>query len=233
MDKTRLFLCLATVLGLGFIGLMLPQTARTFRSFERVVSVRGLCEREVSADRVIWPVTFKIAADDLSQLNSEVDRQGETVRKFIAEGGVPSGDISRTETMISDKYSQEYGSNDRACRYIATCTVLVCSNAVDKVLDLISTSGELARKGVIITNDWDSKPQFSFEALNDIKPEMIEEATANARQAAGKFAEDSGSRLGKIKNAGQGVFSIEDRDSHTPHIKKIRVVTNVTYYLVN
>lgn len=81
------------------------------------------------------------------------------------------------------------------------------------------------------SNSWENPVEFKYEGLNDIKPQMIEEATKNAREAALKFAKDSDSRLGKIKTANQGTFSIENRDSNTPHIKKVRVVTSVTYYL--
>ena len=110
----------------------------------------------------------------------------------------------------------------------------ICTDNVDAVLDLMSKQSELMKKGlVIVGNDWENPVEFKYEGLNDIKPAMIEEATQNAREAAEKFAKDSGSRLGKIKNANQGTFTIENRDSNTPYIKKVRVVTSVTYYLKN
>ena len=98
----------------------------------------------------------------------------------------------------------------------------------------MARQSELLKKGIVTeSNDWENRVEFSYEGLNDIKPEMIEIATMNAREAAQKFAKDSGSRLGKIKTANQGTFSIVDRDSNTPYIKKIRIVTYVTYYLKN
>ena len=107
----------------------------------------------------------------------------------------------------------------------------VCTKDVDKVLALMASQNKLLRAGITLEDDWESRPEFSFEGLNDVKPEMIEEATKNAREVALKFAKDSDSRLGKIKQATQGTFSISDRDSNTPQIKNVRVVTNVTYYL--
>jgi hypothetical protein len=106
---------------------------------------------------------------------------------------------------------------------------------VDAVLALMGKQSELLKKGIVTggSNQWENPVDFRYEGLNDIKPEMIEEATRNAREAANKFANDSGSRLGKIKTANQGTFTIEDRDSNTPYIKKVRVVTSVTYYLKN
>lgn len=136
--------------------------------------------------------------------------------------------------QISDKYANEYGSNDRAFRYIATNVVTVCTDKVDVVLELMSKQSDLLKKGIVTGgNSWENPVEFKYEGLNGIKPEMIEEATKNAREAAEKFAKDSDSRLGKIKTANQGTFSIENRDSNTPYIKKVRVVTYVTYYLKN
>ena len=110
----------------------------------------------------------------------------------------------------------------------------VCSDRVDSVLALMDRQQELLRKGVVVIGgSWENPVEFRYEALNELKPSMIEEATKNAREVGQKFASDSGSRLGKIKTASQGVFSIENRDSNTPYIKKVRVVTSVTYYLKN
>lgn len=135
---------------------------------------------------------------------------------------------------ISDKFANEYGSNDRAYRYIAKSVVTVCTDKVDAVLALMARQSELLKQGVVTAGEnWENPVEFRYEGLNEIKPQMIEEATQNAREAAQKFAKDSGSRLGKIRTANQGTFTIENRDSNTPYIKKVRVVTSVTYYLKN
>ena len=110
-------------------------------------------------------------------------------------------------------------------------TVTLCTGKVNEVLALMKDQSSLLKKGLLLSNDWESKPSFSFEGLNDVKPEMIEEATKNAREVAQKFADDSDSKLGKIRDASQGYFTIEDRDANTPYIKKVRVVTNVNYGL--
>jgi len=110
----------------------------------------------------------------------------------------------------------------------------VCTDKVDVVLKLMSEQSALLKKGIVTGgNSWENPVEFKYEGLNDIKPQMIEEATMNAREAARQFAKDSDSRLGKIKTASQGTFTIENRDSNTPYIKKVRVVTSVTYYLNN
>lgn len=230
-NKSKILLACAVLAGLVFIGLMLPRTASVFRSYERTVSVKGLCEREVPADKVIWPVVYKVVGNDLGSVYRAIENKKETIFNFLKKGGIDAKDISVSVPSLSDKDAQEYGGNTRLYRYVATCTVTVCSTEVDKVLALMAAQSELLSKDIILESGWDSQPQFLFEGLNNLKPEMIEEATKNARQVAEKFAKDSGSRLGKIRTASQGTFSIEARDSNTPQTKKVRVVTSVTYYL--
>lgn len=231
MDKGKIFLGICIFAGLSVLGLMLPEMADEFKSFDRVVSVKGLCEKEVSADKVIWPLVYKVVGDDINTVYTEIEVKNRIIMTFLKNGGISDDEITVSVPSISDKYAQEYGDNDRRYRYVSTNTMTVCTANVDKVLALMSKQAELMRKDIILSNDWDSQPRFNFEGLNEIKPEMIEEATVNAREVAKKFAKDSGSKLGKIKDATQGTFSIEDRDSNTPYIKKVRVVTYVTYYL--
>ena len=193
-----------------------------------------MCEREVKADRVIWPITYKVMADDIRSIYSQLDGSVATIKDFLLSGGISEDEISVSVPSVSDKLANEYGENQRTFRYIAKNVVTVCTDKVDLVLALMARQSELLKKGIVTeSNDWENRVEFSYEGLNDIKPEMIEIATMNAREAAQKFAKDSGSRLGKIKTANQGTFSIVDRDSNTPYIKKIRIVTYVTYYLKN
>ena len=153
---------------------------------------------------------------------------------FLVSGGIPAEEITVSVPVIYDKYANEYGDNDRTYRYIASNVVTVCTGKVDQILKLMERQPELLKKGVVTSgNNWENQVEFKYEGLNEIKPEMIEEATRNAREAAQKFAKDSDSRLGKIKTASQGTFTIENRDSNTPYIKKVRVVSSVTYYLKN
>ena len=222
------------MVGLVVLGLMIPRAVSVYRSYDRTVDVKGLCEREVKADRVIWPITYKVMADDIRSIYSQLDGSVATIKDFLLSGGISEDEISVSVPSVSDKFANEYGENQRTFRYIAKNVVTVCTDKVDLVLALMARQSELLKKGIVTeSNDWENRVEFSYEGLNDIKPEMIEIATMNAREAAQKFAKDSGSRLGKIKTANQGTFSIVDRDSNTPYIKKIRIVTYVTYYLKN
>ena len=234
MDKGKLFSGLAIMVGLVVLGLMIPRAVSVYRSYDRTVDVKGLCEREVKADRVLWPITYKVMADDIRSIYSQLDGRVATIKDFLLSGGISEDEISVSVPSVSDKFANEYGENQRTFRYIAKNVVTVCTDKVDLVLALMARQSELLKKGIVTeSNDWENRVEFSYEGLNDIKPEMIEIATMNAREAAQKFAKDSGSRLGKIKTANQGTFSIVDRDSNTPYIKKIRIVTYVTYYLKN
>lgn len=234
MEKSRIYSALAIMVGLIVIGVMIPKAVNDFRSFERTVDVKGLCEREVKADKVIWPVVYKVMANDIQEIYSQIDRNNALIVAFLQKGGITEEEISVSIPQISDKFANEYGSNDRTFRYISTNVITVCTEKVDEVLDLMSKQSLLLKKGIVTSGErWENPVEFKYEGLNDIKPEMIEEATRNAREAAEKFAKDSDSSLGKIKTANQGTFTISDRDSNTPHIKKVRVVTSVTYYLKN
>ena len=235
MDKGKVLSGLAIMLGLMIMGSMLPRAVEKYRSYDRTVAVKGLCEKDVKADRVIWPIVYKVMSNDIQSIYDQTDEGNAAIISFLEDGGIKSSEITVGVPQISDKYANEYGDNDRAFRYIAKNVITVYTSDVDAVLDLMGKQAELLKKGVVTAggNQWENPVEFKYEGLNEIKPQMIEEATQNAREAAKKFAKDSGSRLGKIKAASQGTFTIENRDSNTPYIKKVRVVTSVTYYLKN
>ena len=235
MDKGKFFSGLAIMLGLMVLGAMLPKAVEKYRSYDRIVNVKGLCEKEVKADRVIWPIVYKVMANDIQSIYDQTDAGNAAIMSFLQSGGIEASEISVSVPAISDKFANEYGDYDRAFRYIAKNVITVYTSDVDKVLSLMGRQSELLKQGIVTggANQWENPVEFKYEGLNDIKPQMIEEATENAREAAKKFAKDSGSRLGKIKTANQGTFTIENRDSNTPYIKKVRVVTSVTYYLKN
>ena len=234
MESKNNFLALCLLIGLVFLGAMFPVAVSKFRSYDRTVTVKGLSEKEVKADKVIWPIPFTVVGNDLNTVYSQINRNISEIKDFLVSGGVSEDEITVSMPTISDKYAQEYGNNDRTYRYFTKSVVTVCTGNVDTVLTLMPRQSELLKKGIIGTgNSWDNQVQFQFEGLNGIKPEMIEDATRNAREAAEKFAKDSESRLGKIKTASQGTFTISDRDSNTPYIKKVRIVSSVTYYLKN
>ncbi len=234
MDKGKFYSGLFIMVGLVMLGMMFPRAVEKYRSYDRTVNVKGLCEKEVKADKVIWPVVYKVMANDIQSIYDQTDGSNAVIMDYLKAGGIDASEITVSVPQISDKFANEYGNNDRAYRFIATNVITVCTDKVDDVLALMSRQSDLLKKGIVTGgNTWENPVEFKYEGLNEIKPAMIEEATMNAREAAEKFAKDSESRLGKIKTANQGTFTIENRDSNTPYIKKVRVVTSVTYYLKN
>ena len=219
--------------GLFFAGLFVYCGFKAFAQRDRVVSVRGLSEREVNADHVIWPITYKLTGNDLQTLYAEINRAQETITAFLTQNGIKREDVSAAAPQIVDLRADRYADQGRIQeRYNVTLTVTVSTNQVAQARQLMSRTGELLKQGIAISaSDYGSNVQYEFNGLNKIKPAMIEEATKNAREAAHKFAEDSESELGKIKEASQGLFTIDNRDEYTPYIKRVRVVTSVDYYL--
>ena len=226
----------ALILALGtlLLGLCIYFGLSDFAAKDRVVSVRGLAEREVKADHVIWPITYKTTGNDLSAIYTELNAVNPRIRQFLITNGVRKQDISVGARQIVDLRAERYTDNTPRDRYNVTSIITVSSADVDKVRSLMSRMGELLKQGIAISaGDYGTQVQYEFTSLNTIKPQMIEEATRNAREAAEKFANDSESKLGKIKTATQGLFSIDDRDQYTPYMKKVRVVTSVEYFLKN
>jgi hypothetical protein len=216
-------------IGIASVGISLKAGIDHFVDRDRVVTVKGLAERNVQADYVIWPVTFRVTGNDLSALYEKAQTQSEEIRNFLISQGIKAQDISQGTPSVQDLHADFYGNNLPPERYRMEMAVSVATTDVDTVLKAMGNQSELIQKGVLFTQNY--RTQFSFNGLNSIKPEMVEEATKNARSTAQKFAEDSDSELGKIRRASQGQFSIYDRDSNTPYIKRVRVVTTVEYYL--
>ena len=199
---------------------------------DKTVSVRGLAEREVDADLAVWPLTFSLGSNDLTELQKDILAKTEIVKSYLAEYELSSDDFTVQSPSITDNSMNPYmDKNQVRYTYIAETVVLVRSSKVEQVKKAQSDSLKLMSDGIAVSKDYKSKISFEFTKLNDIKPQMIAEATKNARTAAEQFARDSGSKVGKIKRASQGLFSIEDAAADLSERKTIRVVTTVEYLL--
>ncbi|MEX2478239.1 MAG: SIMPL domain-containing protein [Gracilimonas sp.] len=220
-------------LGLVAFGFILGNAAITFKEYERTVTVKGLAEEEHLADIVIWPIQFTEASNQLTEIYDNLESSGEKVRTFLTDRGISEDEISVSTPLVTDKSAQRWGGqNDAQFRFVADQTVTIYSENVEQVREVMSQLADLGKQGITLSGDeYQVKPEYIFNSLNEIKPQMIEAATKEARAVAEKFAEDSNSELGKIKTAYQGQFSISPRDNNNPHIKNIRVVSTVVYYL--
>ena len=214
------------------LGFALKAGIDNFTNRDRVVTVRGLCEKEVSANKVTWPIVTKEMGNDLSTIYTRIQTTNNAILQFLKENGITEAEISVNPPQVYDNMAERYSTQDVRYRYQVTNVVVVTSDKIDAVRALMEKQTNLLQKGIaIVAGDYNYQTSYEYTDLNTIKPDMIVEATANAREAADKFAADSHSKLGKIKTASQGQFSISDRDQYTPNIKTVRVVTYITYYL--
>ncbi len=226
-----LLLGISLCVGLYLLGSLLGGSLIAFKEYERSVTVKGLSEREVPADIAIWPISFVSVGNDLTAVYDDLEAKTALVVQFLEARGFEASEITVGIPALEDKQARgQYGSGKIQFRYSATQTVTVYSRDPGRVRSSTAELIELGKAGIAFSR-YRSSIEYLFSGLNEIKPAMVEEATRKAREVAQKFAEDSESRLGKIKRARQGQFSIQNRDSNNPHIKKVRVVNTVEYYL--
>ena len=234
MEKSSALLPSAVIaLGIVILGFTVRSGIVTFKDRDRIVSVKGLSEREVKADKVIWPLVYKDLGNDPAEMYRQLEKKNQKIVTFLKSGGLTDSEISVNPPTIVDRQADNSGNEIMNFRYKATSVITVTSSDVDKVRTLMNRQTELMRQGIAIVSEeyGENSIQYDFTGLNEIKPQMVEEATKNARATAEKFAQDSRSKLGKIRTASQGQFSIDNRDANTPYIKRIRVVNTVEYTL--
>jgi len=201
------------------------------RAAERYVTVRGFAERELPANLALWPIVFTVTAEDLGTLQERADASVAKVRAFLGRDFQPE-QISVSAPRVQDREAQRMADRSRELdRFRAEVTVTLRSDDIGAARGAMERSGELVKQGVALIHSYEYRTQYLYTELERIKPEMIAEATRDARRAAEQFAQDSGSRVGAIRKAQQGLFSIEDRDPFSPEHKRIRVVTTVEYRL--
>ena len=221
---------MAIVAGLALLGFFVSKGLTSIANQEQYVTVKGLAERDVLANKVVWPLPYKCVSNDMQTLYDNIEKNRNIVLSFLKEGGITDDEIVISAPAVTDRLAQSYIPDNIKFRYQAEAVITVISPQVEKVIELMGKQIELMKDGVIISDEYSYQTQFEYTALNDIKPAMVEEATRNARAVAQKFAEDSDCKLGNIKQATQGQFSITS-DETTPQIKNIRVVTTVKYAL--
>ena len=239
-------LCVAMIAGAFILG----GSLREIRRGERYVTVKGAAEREVTADLAVWPMKVRVAGNDLAEAGRSLEGTRAKVLEFLSSKGFTQDEISSQELRVSDRQASEYGQGNMKdmLRYVVEATVLLRSRNVERVQQVSRMTDELVRAGVVLSakNDWQAAgPRFMFTKLDTIKPAMLAEATRRARAAAAQFATDSGSAVGAIRRASQGLFTITNRDQSAPGQgegggggddqsdlnKRVRVVVTIDYLL--
>ena len=221
-------------LGICALGWFVKAGIDDFVDKDRRVSVKGLAEQEVSADKVTWPIVSKEVGNDLPSLYDRIGATQAKIKNFLTSAGITAEELTENAPSVADLSAREYADRNVPYRYIVTSVITVTSKDVPKVRGIMARQGDLLKEGVaIVDGGYENPVKYEFVAFREMKPTMMQEAIANAEKTAEQFAENSHSRLNKIVSADQGQFSIEDRDSNTPWIKKVRVVTTITYSLKN
>jgi hypothetical protein len=243
------FTILGLLLAIGLIvgGLLLGTRLRDFKRADRYVEVKGLVERSVKSDSATWPISFSEAGDSLPDVYAASEKDKAAVVAFLKAQGFADSDLTLGSIAVTDRSTQQFNNNTHGPRFVVEQTITVQSNDVDKVAAANAKTADLIRAGVVIQSGQNGGGVvYKFNGLNALKPDMITEATRNARASADRFAADSGSQVGAIRSANQGVFSIAaanaggtgedggfDQQADASIMKKVRVVSTIDYYLVN
>ena len=228
--KSRITEAIILAVGLMVLGWFVKAGIDNFTNKDRKVTVKGLAEREVPADKVTWNLGAKVTGNDLAVLYESINVQTAKIRRFLHQYGLQDSDITVNPPSVSDLEAREWSENRKNFRYIVNTNITIATDKVEQVNKAIFQQAELLKQGVALESSYQN---YEYKSFQQMKPEMMAEAIKNAQKTAEQFAEASDSKLGKIQTAGQGQFEIDDRDENTPHIKKLRVVTTITYSLKN
>jgi len=239
-SRSNLFPALLLALGVAAGGLFAGAGVSKVRTVDRTVSVKGVAEREAKADLAIWPLRLVATDDDLTRASATLERSVASVRAFLKAQGLDSAgtEVSVQEFSVQDQRTM--GNYQTGSRYIIRQTLVVRSTRVDVVQNASQHVPDLVRNGVVLSSGQEyggGGPTFVFTGLNAIKPPMIAEATARARESAEQFARDSKSNLSGIRHAYQGTFEILPRDQaqgiseESQVVKKVRIVSTIEYGL--
>ena len=226
----------ALILSVGIVlsGYFISRTYIAGKELDRTVTVKGLAEREVEADLATWTLQLTLSGNDLSSLQKTLERQTKILTDFLKSMKFSESEISVGAPSIQDNRAQLYGgqSSYNRDRYITFAEFNLRTSEIEKIKNTMNEIPSIIGQGLVIgsKNDW-QPVQYLYTKLNEIKPEMIEEATKNARAAAEKFARDSGSKVGKIKSARQGLFTISDLYVDSGIQKKVRIVSTIEFYI--
>jgi hypothetical protein len=241
MKSGVIWIVAAAVLALGVAagGWFVGKGFTEARTGDRYVTVKGVAEREVKADLAIWPMRFVATSNKLDEAQAEISADAHTVIAFLTEAGIGREEIELQNLTVTDLLAQAYRSGPVESRFIVAQTLVVRSIEVDRIAAASQRIGELVEAGVVLSNEGGPMqgPFYIFTGLNAVKPPMIAEATTGARAGAEQFAADSGSRVGGIRRANQGLFQILPRDQapglqeSTQIHKTVRVVSTVEYLL--
>jgi hypothetical protein len=239
-----MILGLCLLVGLSAAGYFVGRGATRFRSDTRVVTVKGLVEREVKSDQAVWTLGLRRVSETLPDAHTRISADRDAAVAFLKKQGFPDAEIERQPTRTVDKLAREYGQpqpSDRF-RYVVTTAVVVRTANVDLVRTALGMTEDLLKAGVVLDGEREgaANPRYIVSKFNDLRPQLLADATKNARATAQQFAADSGARVGGIRSANQGsiqIFGLDGGDESAPFsptstpVKRIRVVSTFEFEL--
>ncbi|MBP3757339.1 MAG: SIMPL domain-containing protein [Prevotella sp.] len=232
MKENRIIAAALVALGIVCLGWFIKAGMDNFANKDRKVNVKGLAEVEVEADKVTWPIVSKELGNNLPELYDKIGSTQGKIKAFLLRNGIKDSELTINAPQVNDLNAREYGDRNQPYRYIVTSVITVTSKNVKQVRGIIARQGDLLKEGVaIVDGGYENPVKYEYVSFKEMKPKMMQEAIENAEKTAQQFATNSHSKLNKIVSADQGQFSIDNRDENTPYIKKVRVVTTVTYSL--
>ena len=232
MKQNSIIAAAIIAVGIMVLGWSIKAGIDNFANKDRKVNVKGLAEQEVEADKVTWPIVSKELGNDLPELYNKIGATQGKIKSFLLRNGIKEAELTVNAPQVNDLNAREYGERNQPYRYIVTSVITVTSGQVKQVREIIAKQGDLLKEGVaIVDGGYENPVKYEYVSFREMKPKMMQEAIENAEKTAQQFAENSHSKLDKIVSADQGQFSIDNRDENTPWIKKVRVVTTVTYSL--
>ena len=235
----RIVAALLLALGVMAAGWFVGDGFRSGRPSERYVTVKGVAERDVRADLALWSLRFVATGDDLAAVQAKSRADAQRVTAFLTGAGLPADGVEVQGIEVTDALANPYRSGPVTSRFVVAQVLLLRTPEVDAVAAASQRVGELVDAGVVLSAQGDPGPSYLFTKLNDVKPDMIAEATRRAREGAEQFARDAGSRVGGIRRANQGLFQILPRDGapgareHEQIAKTVRVVSTLEYLLAD
>lgn len=245
-NKKVIIILTGLILAFALNAIIVGRALQRFRKEDRTISVKGFSEQEVKSNLAVWTIQCRVAGNDILEGSRQIDEAGNKIAEFLIRNGIGREEIVQQDLAVNDRMAQEYMNFEAQgnFRYIIDKVIQVRSHNVDKVQVVSRMTDDLLKAGVYINNRNinGGGVRYYYTGLNEIKPDMLIEATRNARLAATQFTNESHVKLGKLKRATQGLFSIVDRDeslnlgdggqygSNTMDIyKKVRVVVSVDY----
>ena len=237
-DKCKMLCSLMLSIGIALGGFFPGYYYYRAKSDANFVTVKGLAEMDVKADLGVWDIKYVVTGNDLAVSQSKMTAQQEIITSFLKKLGFNDNEIIAQRTETNDLMANPYRSDSQnSFRYILTQSIQVKSTDVDLIEKAVNSTGILISKGIVFDNNSYMPVSYIFTKINDIKPQMLEAATKNAMAAANEFAKSSNTKVGKIRKANQGVFSILPREQTANATemnrieKKVRVVSTIEYYL--